>query len=73
MNLNKSLSIRKTNRNHKINMPMDNSNNINNISFKANKHNKNDIKYLNKKYAQLNDIIANLKSNNKILEKKMKK
>ena len=76
MNLNKSLSIRKYNRNHKRNISMDNSNNYNNRSFEDNKNNKNDIKYLNKKIAQLNDIIANLKSKNEILEKsneKMKK
>ena len=76
MNLNKSLSVKKYNRNHKRNISMDSSNNINNRTFEDNKHNKNYIKYLNKKISQLNDIIANLKSNNEILEKsneKMKK
>ena len=76
INLNKSLSIRKYNRNLKGNITMDNSTIIPNKSFEDNRHNKNDLKYLNKKINQLNEIIANFKSNNEIMEKsneKMKK
>ena len=75
-NMHKSLSAKRYHRIHKRNVSMDSSSYNYNKSFEGNKHNENDIKYLNKKINQLNDIISNLKSNNEILEKsneKMKK